>query len=130
MRRALAWLACAGAPALVLAAAWPTDVALTASNVVGGARLGSSSSAISVDDKKPAACAGVTVTNLVVGGNGSNAADLLLGSAAADTLMGKNAGDCLVGGAGDDALNGGNGNDVCIGGPGSDTFTGCETAVP
>jgi Ca2+-binding RTX toxin-like protein len=130
MIRALAWLASAGLAALVVAGAWPTDEALTAGNVVGSARLGSSARAISVDDKKPAACSGITLTNLVIGGNGSNAPDLVLGSAGPDTLAGKVGNDCIVGGAGDDTINGGPGTDVCIGGPGTDTFSNCETAIP
>ena len=126
MIRAVAWLACIGG---IAAVAWPTEVALTAGNVVGSGQLGTSSRGITVDDKKPSACSGVSVTNLVIGGNGTNAADLVLGSAGIDNLQGKNATDCLVGGAGDDTLNGGNGNDVCIGGPGTDTFTNCETQI-
>lgn len=105
--------------------------ALAATNTVPGSNAGLSTSAISVDDKKPKPdCNGITVTVLVTGGNGSNADELILGTAGADTLRGFNGNDCIVGGGGNDALRGDGGTDVCIGGPGTDTFNAtCETQI-
>ena len=105
--------------------------ALAAANSVPGSRASSQSSAITVDSLKPLpACAGITVTVLVTGGNGGNGADLVLGTAAANTLRGNGGSDCIVGGGGNDSLRGDAGTDVCIGGPGTDTFHAtCETQI-
>ena len=123
--RALRFAAAGAAAGLVLISA------LAATNTVSASKAGRSSSAISVDDKKPKPdCNGIAVTNLVTGGgDGGNAADLLLGTAAANTMTGKTGNDCIVGGAGNDNLTGAGGTDVCIGGPGTDTFTTCETQI-
>lgn len=108
--------------------------ALAATNAVSASNAGSSTSAISVDDKKPKPdCNGITVTSLVTGGgNGGAAADLVLGTAAANTgpLRGNGGDDCIHGGGGNDSLRGDAGTDVCIGGPGTDTFhASCETQI-
>jgi Ca2+-binding RTX toxin-like protein len=123
--RALRFVAAGVAVGLVLVSA------LAATNTVTASKAGRSSSTTSVDDKKPKPdCNGIAVTNLVTGGgDGGNAADLLLGTAAANTISGKNGNDCIVGGAGNDNLTGAGGTDVCIGGPGTDTFTTCETQI-
>jgi Ca2+-binding RTX toxin-like protein len=46
--------------------------------------------------------------------NGSNHADLLVGTSTADTIHGGNGADILVGGEGDDSLDGGSGLDTAI----------------
>ena len=107
--------------------------ALAATNTVPGSFAERDVSAISIDAKKPKPdCNGITVTALVTGAgtvNGTNAAELVLGSAGVDTMDGKAGNDCIVGGAGNDAITGGSGTDVCIGGPGTDTFATCETQI-
>jgi Ca2+-binding RTX toxin-like protein len=105
-------------------------VVATAANTVPASNVGSSSTAITANTLKPAACNGITLTNLVIGNNGTNAAELILGSAGADTMNGGNGDDCILGGGGIDAIAGGGGTDVCIGGPGVDTFNpNCETQI-
>jgi len=109
-------------------------VVATAANAVPASNLGSSSQAITADMLKPAACAGITLTNLVIGNNGTNGNDLVLGTAAVDNMNGGNGNNCIFrgggGGGGNDSIAGGGGTDVCIGGPGTDTFNGsCETQI-
>jgi Ca2+-binding RTX toxin-like protein len=105
-------------------------VVATAANTVPASNIGSSSTPITANTLKPAACNGITLTNLVIGNNGTAAADLVLGSAGADTMNGGNGDDCILGGGGNDSIAGGGGTDVCIGGPGVDTFGGnCETQI-
>ena len=107
--------------------------ALAATNTVPGSNAERDVSAITLDAKKPKPdCNAIAVTALVTGSgtiNGTNAAELVLGSAGVDTMDGKAGTDCLVGGAGNDAITGGAGTDVCIGGPGTDTFATCETQI-
>jgi Ca2+-binding RTX toxin-like protein len=106
---------------------------LAATNTVPASKAGLVQSAISVDAQKPKPdCNGITVTTLLTGSgnvNGTNAAELFVGSAGVDNLDGKAGTDCIVGGGGNDAITGGAGTDVCIGGPGTDTFTSCETQI-
>jgi Ca2+-binding RTX toxin-like protein len=123
-RGALARLVAAVVLALV-----PAECALAAANAVPGTTATRYQVAITADASKPAACASTTLTTVVAGVNGTNAADLLLGGAGNDTMNAGNGTDCVLGGGGADAINGGNGNDVCIGGPGTDTFTNCETQI-
>jgi len=106
-------------------------VVATAANAVPASNLGSSSQALTADTLKPAACAGITLTNLVIGNNGTNGNDLVLGSAAVDNMNGGNGNNFILrGGGGNDSIAGGGGTDVCIGGPGTDTFNGsCETQI-
>ena len=105
-------------------------VVATAANTVPASNVGSSSAAITANTLKPAACNGITLTNLVIGSTGTNGNDLVLGSAGADTMNGGNGNDCILGGGGIDAIAGGGGTDVCIGGPGVDTFNAnCETQI-
>lgn len=107
-------------------------VAVTATNVVPSSRAGSSiGAAPTANELKPAACAALNLTVIVVGGGAGGQAALVLGTAGNDNLTGGARDDCLVGGAGDDRLNGGPGTDVCIGGAGTDTFhASCETQIP
>ena len=105
-------------------------VVATAANTVPASNLGSSSTAITADTLKPAACNGITLTNLVIGNTGTAGADLLLGSAGVDNMDGLAGDDCILGGGGNDNLRGSQGTDVCIGGPGVDTFhPTCETQI-
>jgi Ca2+-binding RTX toxin-like protein len=105
-------------------------VVATAANTVPASNLGSASQAITANTLKPAACNGITLTNLVIGNNGTAAADLVLGSAGVDNMNGAGGNDCILGGGGNDTIAGGAGTDVCIGGPGADTFNGnCETQI-
>jgi Ca2+-binding RTX toxin-like protein len=103
----------------------------TAANSVPATRAGISSRSVGAQDLKPAACASLTLTNVVTGSglvNGTTAADLVLGSSGIDTLLAGNGNDCVLGGAGADIINGGAGTDVCIGGAGIDVFDiTCET---
>jgi Ca2+-binding RTX toxin-like protein len=109
--------------------------AIAASNTVSNNHLDELSSVISISDKLPAACKGMTITAIIVcptlGGTctGSAASELILGSAYDDLIRGKGGTDCILGGDGDDDIRGGGAGDVCIGGNGIDTFTGCETAT-
>jgi Ca2+-binding RTX toxin-like protein len=105
-------------------------VVATAANTVPGSSLGSASQAITPDTLKPAACAGITLTTLVIGSTGGAGNDLVLGSAAVDTMDGNGGNDCVIGGGSNDSLRGSAGTDVCIGGPGTDTFhVSCETQI-
>ena len=104
-----------------------TGRVVTAGNGVPATRAGKSSVAISANTLKPASCAALTLTKLVVGVTGTSGADLLVGTAGADTMKGAGGTDCILGGGGNDSINGGAGVDVCIGGPGADTFSNCET---
>ena len=127
-------LARPGLLALSLAVAAALVVALTAANTVPATNVGRSTSPITPNDLKPAACAGISVTVIVVGSGtftGGAASELILGSAGVDTIRGGTGNDCILGGGGNDSLRGDGGTDVCIGGPGTDTFfASCETQIP
>jgi len=89
--------------------------------------------AVTADDIKPSACAGVALTAVVAGSgsfSGTAANELITGSAAVDTIDGLGGDDCILAGAADDSVTGGTGTDVCVGGGGTDTFATCETEVP
>src|SRR5215510_16290716 len=90
--------------AVVLAASSALAVgqALSAVNSVSGGRLSRSSSAITANTIKPASCNAITLTNIIVGVNGTTAANLLLGTTAADTMTAGNGNDCVLGGNGND----------------------------
>ena len=102
---------------------------LAGGNAVPATNATRYSVAITADALKPASCAGITLTTLVIGVTGTAGDDLLLGTANADTMNGGQGNDCILGGGGDDTLKGGPGTDVCIGGPGIDTFSNCETQL-
>jgi Ca2+-binding RTX toxin-like protein len=104
--------------------------AFTAANAVPASRADSVAQSITANTLKPPACAALALAAVVVGTNGSNPSELVLGSAAADTMRGNQGNDCILGGGGNDSLRGDNGTDVCIGGAGTDTFHAtCETQV-
>ena len=103
---------------------------LTGANAVPATSAGLTSGSVGVNDLKPSACSGLSLTGLVVGGNGGNLAELVVGTAAGDTIRGNARDDCILGGGGNDSLRGDAGTDVCIGGPGADTFQAtCETQI-
>ena len=84
---------------------------------------------VTAQDLKPAACAGLYLTNIISGSGvitGTSANDLIIGSAGVDTIAGLGGDDCIIGSQGDDLLTGNDGNDICMGGPGTDMFTTCE----
>lgn len=103
---------------IALAALAVAFSASAGSNTVPTTNIGTSAIPLSIAQLTPPECAHLTVSNIVYGGTGTNANDLVLGTAAGETLGGGNGSDCIVGGGGSDMLNGGNGNDVLIGGPG------------
>ena len=103
--------------------------AFTAANAVPTSRVDARSQSITANTLKPSACAALTLT-AVASVNGSNPAELVLGTGAADTMRGNQNDDCMIGGGGNDNLRGDNGTDVCIGGAGTDTFHAtCETQI-
>ena len=118
---------------LVAGLACVTAVGLTASNVVAASKRVNTSSARDVNELKPAACNGITLTAIVINSgtfSGTAAAELVLASAGVDNPNGAGGNDCVLAGGGNDNLRGGAGTDVCIGGPGVDTFNAnCETQI-
>jgi hypothetical protein len=112
---------------LILLVVLGVITASAAANIVPVTWLGATNLPITANDLKPAACAALNLTNLVVGSgtfNGSNGNDLILGSPGADTINGRQGGDCILGGGGNDILRGHVGNDVLLGGPGNDILYG------
>ncbi len=105
----------------------------TASNRVPPTRLGQLTFAIGPNDLKPAACAGITVTTMIIGTgaailNGTNASNLLIGVPGTLRINARQGNDCVVGNSGLLAINGGTGTDVCIGWA-TTTFAQCEVTV-
>jgi Ca2+-binding RTX toxin-like protein len=107
--------------------------AAAAGNVVPVTWLDDRRFSITTNDLAPAACGGISLTNIVtttgflgiMWGTGGN--DLILGRNAGDMILGLGGNDCILGGGGNDDIYGGGGTDVCIGGPGTDSFDQCET---
>jgi Ca2+-binding RTX toxin-like protein len=121
-------------PAALVAIVLTTTVTgQTAANNVPGTRAEHDQRAITPNDLKPDACAGISLTAKLSGSgtfNGGNPSELLTGSGIRDTVDGGNGDDCIIGGAGDDSLRGSGGVDVCIGGAGNDSMhPSCETAI-
>ena len=118
---------------LVAGLACVTAVGLTASNVVAASKRVNTSSAVNVNELKPASCNALTLTAYVINSgtfNATGAAELVLASSGVDDAGGGGRNDCVLGGGGNDNLRGGAGTDVCIGGPGTDTFAAsCETQI-
>ena len=108
--------------------------AVATSNTVPPSRVGRTTQAINANTLKPAACAGITLTTIVVcpatgACNGTAANELILGNSTAETINGKGGNDCILGGGGgNDSITGGNGTNVCIGHLG-DTYTKCQTII-
>jgi Ca2+-binding RTX toxin-like protein len=106
--------------------------AIAASNTVPPTNLGDWRNTITYNSLKPAACASLDLTNIIVGSGhilGTNGNDLIIGSAGNDNIDGKNGDDCILGGGGDDDISGGNGYNVCIGGPGNNTYAKCDVII-
>lgn len=105
----------------------------TASNTVPPSRLGQSAFTQGPNDWKPSACAGLTLTSVVVGTgvgtlNGTNGANLILGVPGTRTIDGRQGTDCIVGNFDVRTIDGGGSTDVCIGWA-TTTFTRCETII-
>lgn len=110
--------------------------ALAAANTVPATRLMDNVIAADPNQLKPAACADLNLTAIVVcpstGGrcDGTDASELILGSAADDDIRAGKGDDCILAGDGNDSLRGDQNNDVCIGGAGTDSFhPSCETEI-
>jgi Ca2+-binding RTX toxin-like protein len=106
---------------VVVGLSFLSAIAFTASNVVSASRRTNQTRALDPNELKPADCNGITLTNIVVAGNGTAGADLILGTAAGETIQTGNGNDCALGGGGNDTFIDVGGTDVCIGGPGTDT---------
>jgi Ca2+-binding RTX toxin-like protein len=105
--------------------------AVAASNTVSSGRLDELSSAIAINDKKPAACTmNLTSIHVCTGGNCDAPSgvinQLILGTSGNERIRGRGGLDCILGGDGIDDIIGNNGGDICIGGAGNDIFTTCE----
>ena len=92
---------------------------------IAGTKQVTDSSQIGANKFKPAQCASLTLTALVVATGSSatstNAASLIIGNGSqGQTLTGGNGADCIVAGGSNtgiaNSLNGGGGNDVLVGG--------------
>lgn len=106
--------------------------AVAATNTIPSTRVDSDVISFNINQLKPSACSGLTLTNLVSGSgiiNGSADNDLIFASTAADTIDGMGGNDCILGGGGDDTITGNDGTDICIGGDGNDSFVQCETEI-
>lgn len=120
--------------------------AVAAGNTVASSRADVNSAAVTGNDLKPDACAGININAVIDLGAGDSATtgnDLILGTAGNDAVIRGDVGDdCILGGAGnesiflffggiygedgDDVLIGGPGWDVCRGGGGNNTYIDCE----
>lgn len=104
----------------------------TASNSVPPTRLGRVDRAIGPNDLKPAACAALTLTRLLVASvgvsSGNNSAELIVGIPATTRINGNGGDDCIVGNQGITQIFGNGGTDVCIGWAAT-TFNTCETII-
>ena len=100
--------------------------AFAAANSVPGTRLDDDTLPISANAIKPAKCAALNLTNIVVAGNGTAGNDLILGTAGNDNLRGSDGDDCIVGGGGDDSLDGQKDNDILLGQDGNDSLRGSQ----
>jgi len=103
--------------------------ASTAANSVPTSRLGTMSVAGTIAQLTPPECAGLNLTNLVVGTGdvqGTSAGDLVLAGAGSSEANGGQGHDCVIGGAGTQRIRGGPGNDICIG-PVTANYQQCQT---
>jgi hypothetical protein len=93
--------------------------AYTVANTVPATNIGRYGHAIGANDLKPAACASLTLTHLVLNGTASGSDDdLVLGTSGVDLVTetaGSGGGSCLIGGLGKDHITAvRSGNDICI----------------
>ncbi len=100
--------------------------AFAAANSVPATRLDDDTLPITANNLKPAECAALNLTTIVVAGNGTAGNDLILGTAGNDTMRGSDGDDCIVGGGGDDTLDGQKGNDIVLGQDGNDSLKGSQ----
>ncbi len=119
-RRFLGLLAMLGL--LLLAAG--TLGAFATTNTVPDTRVDDLSQAITANALRPAACAALDLTSIVVGSLGTAGNDLILGTAAGDTIQGQAGDDCILGGGGNDDVQGQQGNDIILAGDGDDRLRG------
>lgn len=115
-----------GLVALILVSA---ATAFAAGITVSPSNAGQESVPVTAEDLKPAACDGITLTQVISGSGtftGTSENDLLIGSPGSDSIDGLGGDDCILGGGGDDSLTGNEGADICLGGPDIDTFFTCE----
>jgi Ca2+-binding RTX toxin-like protein len=107
--------------------------AFAAANTVPATWADDLTRAISANDLKPTACAGLNLTTIVTGSGGiggTSGNDLILGSPGDDAINGLQGDDCILAGDGNDTLRGQGGNDVCDGGNGTDTgHNSCEVEI-
>ena len=106
--------------------------AVAATNTIPATSLDHKFVSIGLNDIKPPACAGISISNLVTGAGiitGTIGNDLILASSGVDTIDGLDGNDCILGGNGDDIIVGGEGNDFCLGNAGTETFTTCEGEI-
>ena len=111
--------------------------ASTASVTVPSTRLEDTSQGVEANELKPAVCAALDLTAVLVcppDCTGTDASELILGSTSPETIYGGGGDDCILGGGGRDLMYGDGGTDVCVGGPGNDRFMPpssptCETRI-
>lgn len=126
--RGLYRLALAGGLALLLAS---IISALAAANTVAPTTIADRRAAITAQDLAPLECAGMGLTQVVLGNVPSSSNALILGGPGNDTLNGGPGNDCILGGGGNDTLKGSSGNDICIGGgQAGDVFKNCAIVIP
>ena len=84
-----------------------------------------------VSNTAPSACAGLTLSNIVLGTTGddpnlqgTDAGDLILADSGNDTIYGNASRDCIIGGPGNDTMYGESGSDVLVGGDDYDIAIG------
>jgi Ca2+-binding RTX toxin-like protein len=129
MKKALPRLIVVTLIALILSSVMNT---VAAGNSVPATRLADRRFSITPSDLAPAACTGMSLTNIVNTTGflgimwGTNGNDLILGGNGGDVILALNGDDCILGGGGGDSIYAGDGTDVCIGGPGNDSFNQCE----
>ena len=120
----LSRLARLSVPALLILILASAAFALTATNTVAPSSAGTSIHTITANTIKPAECASLDLSSIILDGGGTNGNDLILGTDASDFIHGGNRDDCIVAGDGDDLVFGGGGDDIILGGPGGDIIFG------
>jgi len=88
------------------------------------------SHAITAEQLKPAACAGLTLGTIITDGDDGTTDGTINGTTGNDLLLGTDGPNTLNGGGGIDCFVAGSGVDTCNGGAGTDVFIDCETETP